>query len=189
MNKMVITDLNPDVLKLLMILVAKSSNEAADLARAISVCEAFMNIAAYEDVLREVNFSNVTLPKRYELFQYINGLLNRCAKAGNVTAQYMLAKTVLVSAAQFFLIDIPHDNSESVAADQYIIDRASGRLVSVNHARSTFIAHFIVDQASTSDTSNRSLCHKLVRLFLCQCSPRDLIEMRPHFGQILQVLH
>ncbi|XP_059639340.1 uncharacterized protein LOC132281679 isoform X2 [Cornus florida] len=37
MNKMVITDLNPDVLKILMILVAKSSNGAADLARAISV--------------------------------------------------------------------------------------------------------------------------------------------------------
>lgn len=51
-----------------------------------------MKVAEDADVLKSVLFDNVRLSGRYGLFQEANGLLSRCARAGNVTALYMLSK-------------------------------------------------------------------------------------------------
>ncbi|KAL6995117.1 hypothetical protein U1Q18_005253, partial [Sarracenia purpurea var. burkii] len=87
-----ITDLPFDVLKFIMILMVKSSDGAANLARAISVCSVFMKVGEDEDVLKAVYFQNVDVWNNRALFQQANGLLHRCAQVGNEAAQYVLAK-------------------------------------------------------------------------------------------------
>ncbi|XP_057974207.1 uncharacterized protein LOC131162084 [Malania oleifera] len=89
-----IMDLNFDVLKHIIFFVASSSNGAVNFARTICVCKEFMKLAEDADVLRGVDFYNLRLPGTDGSVWKANGLLNRCAYAGNLTALYMLLKNI-----------------------------------------------------------------------------------------------
>ncbi|XP_059670369.1 uncharacterized protein LOC132315938 [Cornus florida] len=81
-----VTDLNYDVLKLIISSVANSPNGAVNFARTISVCKAFRELSEDKDILKSVDFDDVRVSRRDRSFWYINGLLSKCANAGNWTA-------------------------------------------------------------------------------------------------------
>ncbi|GMP30617.1 hypothetical protein CsSME_00005202 [Camellia sinensis var. sinensis] len=85
-----ITDLNVDVLKCIMSFVAKSSDGAGSFARAISVCKPFMELAEDTDILKAIVFEKGSDSEHDESFWQINGLLNKCARAGNMSASHIL---------------------------------------------------------------------------------------------------
>ncbi|KAL7221375.1 hypothetical protein ACSBR1_023352 [Camellia fascicularis] len=85
-----ITDLNVDVLKCIMSFVAKSSDGAGSFARAISVCKPFMELAGDTDILKAIVFEKGSDSEHDESFWQINGLLNKCARAGNMSASHIL---------------------------------------------------------------------------------------------------
>ncbi|CAL5362352.1 hypothetical protein CsSME_00053701 [Camellia sinensis var. sinensis] len=172
MKKMqaMITDLHYDLLKIIMLFVVKSSKGGVHLARAISVNRDFAKFANDEDVLRAANFDNLGLSDHYESYQCIHGLINKCSQAGNVTAQYMLSKIILVTSSQLWK-----------RASKDLIGLASISLVAEKDTTASFMAHFMADQASTSKRSGGSLTHaELVRLFVLLCGLVDFVTMRPH---------
>ncbi|XP_058226308.1 uncharacterized protein LOC131335115 [Rhododendron vialii] len=85
-----ITDLNADVLRLIMVFVAKSSDGAGSFARATSVCKGFMEIAEDTEVLKAVVFDKQSVSGFDESFWKINGLLSKCSSARNVGAVNIL---------------------------------------------------------------------------------------------------
>ncbi|XP_057463291.1 uncharacterized protein LOC130753310 isoform X1 [Actinidia eriantha] len=85
-KKTKITDLNVDVLKLIMISVAKSSDGAGSFARAISVCKAFTELAEDKELLKAVAFVKGSVSGYDDSFWKINGLLSKCASARNMAA-------------------------------------------------------------------------------------------------------
>ncbi|KAK9278463.1 hypothetical protein L1049_028028 [Liquidambar formosana] len=186
-----ITDLNFDVLKYIMLFVAQSGAE--NLARAVSVCRMFMELAMDKDALKAAVFDNVRLSGRYELFQQINGLISRSAHAGNMTAQYMLAKIILVSSSQLLEMESKAAYSNSSSKNHFSADQADESKVPNDDTlavskdgtlASSFMAEFTMNQSYNRKLSSRSLYHfELVKLFWRQCSPHDLSEMRLHFNR------
>ncbi|KAA8541007.1 hypothetical protein F0562_024855 [Nyssa sinensis] len=78
---------------------------------------------------------------------------------------------ILISSSQLFLRRLQNE---------VIRDHACCSAVSEKQAiAASFMAHFMADQACSSNISHGSLLHyELVRLFLDCCSPQDLAEMR-----------
>uniref|UniRef100_A0A5B7BHV7 Uncharacterized protein n=1 Tax=Davidia involucrata TaxID=16924 RepID=A0A5B7BHV7_DAVIN len=185
-----ITDLHFDLLMYIMIFVAKSSNGAANLARAISVSRVFMKVAEDRSVLQAVVFANVRVSHQYELFQQINGLLSRCAQAGNVAAQYLLAQIILLSSSQLQTRVLVRGSSKFSSRGRRLTDKAcSGIIPKEDSPVVSFMAHFVPDQqacACKTSSCHRSLPHyELVKLFLRRCSPYDLTKMRLHLNHYL----
>ncbi|KAF7134826.1 hypothetical protein RHSIM_Rhsim08G0071600 [Rhododendron simsii] len=85
-----IIDLNADVLRLIMVFVAKSSDGAGSFARATSVCKGFLEIAEDTEVLKAVVFDKQSVSGFDESFWKINGLLSKCSSARNVGAVNIL---------------------------------------------------------------------------------------------------
>ncbi|GMP25996.1 hypothetical protein CsSME_00002612 [Camellia sinensis var. sinensis] len=159
---MMITDLHYDLEKIIMLFVVKSLERGAHLVRAISVvpfvlttfycCNGdFAKFANDEDVLRAANFDNVGLLTRYESYQCIHGLINKCAQVGNIIL---------------------------VTSSQYLIGLASISLVTEKDTTASVMAYFMVDQASTSKRSGGSVTHAKLTLLLCGLV--DFVTMRPH---------
>ncbi|KAH7862096.1 hypothetical protein Vadar_034736 [Vaccinium darrowii] len=73
-----ITDLNVDVLKLIMVFVAKSSDGARSFARTTSVCKGFLELAEDTEVLKTVVFDKGRVSRFGESFWKIDGLLCKC---------------------------------------------------------------------------------------------------------------
>lgn len=51
-----------------------------------------MAFAGDRDILRVVVFDNLKLSRRFQSLQNVKGLIYSCAHAGNISAQYLLAK-------------------------------------------------------------------------------------------------
>lgn len=154
-TQMLVTDLHSDLLKIIIVMVAKSSSGAVDLANTLSVCKVFMKVADDEDVLKAVDFDNVKLSDRYEKFQLISGLLTRCANAGNMKAEYMLAKVVLVSFSRVLAyLCGPQECHREANAEE--------------HLAYSFLGYI------------REAHCLLVSNFLCRCIPEEVVEMRQH---------
>ncbi|KAG5535137.1 hypothetical protein RHGRI_023051 [Rhododendron griersonianum] len=103
-----ITDLNADVLRLIMVFVAKSSDGAGSFARATSVCKGFMEIAEDTEVLKVVVFDKQSVSGFDESFWKINGLLSKCSSARNYLkerVEYSWAKERVVEVAVKELFD------------------------------------------------------------------------------------
>ncbi|XP_059643483.1 uncharacterized protein LOC132285329 [Cornus florida] len=176
-----ISNLHVELLQYILTLVAQSSDGAADVARAKSVCKALMNASEDPDVLKAIGFNNVRISGQYKLFQHSNGLLKLCAQAGNVAAQYLLAKMVLVTSSQLLTRQLEKERLESSSGEP-----CSGEVPMEYTLAALFMIHFMPGEASTSAASHPSLSHyDLVRLFLCRCSPYDLVEMRPHLNHYI----
>ncbi|KAA8542514.1 hypothetical protein F0562_023666 [Nyssa sinensis] len=159
-----------------MILVAQAPDGAANLARAVSISRVFMETAEDRNVLKVVVFDNVRILDQYMLFQQINGLLNRCAQAGNVAAQFLLAKLTRRG--------LKRGRS---AGDHRLSNKSYYRSIPKEDSPvAYFFSHFVPGSARIGRASCQSLSHyELVRLFLRQCNPYDLAEMRPHLNHYL----
>lgn len=98
-----LADLHYDILKEILIRVARSSEGAQNFAKAISVCKAFRQFIEDGDVLRDVAFDDLSMDGHWELFQLTGGLICRCAQAGQEQAQFLLGKIILVSTSQLVI--------------------------------------------------------------------------------------
>uniref|UniRef100_A0A2P2PKA1 Uncharacterized protein n=1 Tax=Rhizophora mucronata TaxID=61149 RepID=A0A2P2PKA1_RHIMU len=172
-----ITDLDYDVLKYIMVLVAMSEDGPANIARALPVCKFFMRLAGDEEVLKAVSFDNLKIFDRLKLFQQYNGLLTRCSLAGNAAAEYLFAKLMLVSCSQLL-----ESGRKLLSLEMSSIDEESFNSISkrVSEA-SSFMAHFDITRASSSKVFPRHSNHyQLLRRFLCHCSHDDFSQMQQH---------
>ncbi|WJZ98266.1 hypothetical protein VitviT2T_016805 [Vitis vinifera] len=174
-KQLMITDMHFDVLKLIIMLVAKSSHGAADLARLLSVSRLFMTLSDEKEILQAAVFDNVNLSSGLQYFQNIKGLLYRCADAGNAAAQYMLGKILLLTSSKLLIGKREHAFLGS--------SPMCGCPVCQTHTEQyapaySFMAHFMPNEVPSKD-SNSSLPHFIfVRFFLERCGRDDLLEMR-----------
>ncbi|XAR71265.1 hypothetical protein NMG60_11028446 [Bertholletia excelsa] len=83
-------DLNVDVIKHVMIFLAKSSEGARNFARAITVCKTFRQLGDDKDILKALVFEEGSVSDRDGSFWHINGLLSKSASAGNMGASNIL---------------------------------------------------------------------------------------------------
>nr|GMC95187.1 uncharacterized protein LOC109153698 isoform X1 [Ipomoea batatas]GMD01087.1 uncharacterized protein LOC109153698 isoform X1 [Ipomoea batatas] len=81
-----ITDLNYDVLKHVMYYVAISSDGAKNLARVVSVCRLFKEVAKDTDILKAVTFDDIKLSAIHGSFWRPSGLLCTCVANANQSA-------------------------------------------------------------------------------------------------------
>ncbi|XP_052180093.1 uncharacterized protein LOC127793275 isoform X2 [Diospyros lotus] len=146
-------------------------------------CKGFLKFGDDEDILRAVNFDGMGLLHPYELYCCINGLIVKCAEAGNIGARYMLAKVIMVTTSHMW---ISYKTAKAIKRHpslySSIYQASSGQ-----PPESSFLAHFVANQGSSSNGSGVRLIHsELVRLFLCRCSPIDLFIMRPYLENYLK---
>ncbi|CAI9301529.1 unnamed protein product [Lactuca saligna] len=98
-----ITQLPPELLNVILVLVAMSSDGAGDLARAALSCNALKNHAKESVVLKAVNFQRLTSnTEDFRKHRNRKGLLCLCARAGNQSAQAMMGKALLVQDPWFW---------------------------------------------------------------------------------------
>ncbi|GAB4825650.1 hypothetical protein Ancab_008524 [Ancistrocladus abbreviatus] len=185
-----IAELDYDMLKEISIRVARSSDGAKNFARAISVCKSFRKLVEDEDVLKAVVFDRLLLSKRYELFQPINGLVNRCAQAGNTEAQFILAKVILVSSSQLYsekLMIIMRKSQASSCHDASIGNAGIVKPCKERFLASSFMGYFMPDQDYATEAPHRNLFHfQVVRLFLIQGSPSEITKMQIHLNNYVR---
>ncbi|KAJ8772975.1 hypothetical protein K2173_028152 [Erythroxylum novogranatense] len=174
-KQMMITDVDHDVLKHIMILVAKSPDGAANLASVLLVCKFFNKLVHDEAVLKAVAFNDLKVLDRLELFQQYNGLLTRCALVGNENAEYLLSKVILLSCSQLL-----QEEKESIV--EPLSDRKHcERVTNYVSGASAFIAHFGINQPTNSKITLGNTNHyQHVRRFLCRCDPDDFCQMYRH---------
>ncbi|XP_058179287.1 uncharacterized protein LOC131298035 isoform X2 [Rhododendron vialii] len=157
MRRMV-TNLQFDLLKYVMILMVKAAAGASNLARAISVCSVFMKVAEDIDVLKAACFDDVNVSNRHGLFQRTNGLLYRCAQVGNAGAQYVLAKIVLLSSSR--LLDMENEGA-ILSSDCSLIRKSCCGKIPMDDAlvASFMLSHFSPDQGCSTTVSSQTLVH------------------------------
>ncbi|KAJ9688901.1 hypothetical protein PVL29_014517 [Vitis rotundifolia] len=174
-KQLMITDMHFDVLKLIIMLVAKSSHGAADLARLLSVSRLFMTLSDEKEILQAAAFDNVNLSSGLQYFQNIKGLLYRCAHAGNAAAQYMLGKTLLLTSSKLLIGKREH----AFLGSSPMCGCPECQTHTEQYAPAySFMAHFMPNEVRSKD-SNSSLPHFIfVRFFLERCGRDDLLEMR-----------
>ncbi|KAK1357676.1 hypothetical protein POM88_050932 [Heracleum sosnowskyi] len=94
-----------ELLYQIILFLVQSPVGAADFARILSVCKSFLLFAGDERILKLVNFDIRMELKNFYRYQHINSLLVKCSEAGNVAAQFLLGKVILVSSSQLLLCE------------------------------------------------------------------------------------
>ncbi|KAK9748108.1 hypothetical protein RND81_02G036700 [Saponaria officinalis] len=167
--------LHPDEMREIMVRVAAQPNGAAHFTRACAVSKSFRNFMEDSDVLRKVSFGDLfsRLEGRYELFSEVGGLVARCARAGNLDAQLMLAKVLIVSAATLCNAKMEAKHSD-VSQDQYsTLCTGNTDLIDLDKATR------ILDEFSAQNTDAKELLD-LVKNFLSEAKLRDFVEIQDY---------
>ncbi|XP_055806494.1 uncharacterized protein LOC129875087 isoform X1 [Solanum dulcamara] len=99
-----ITDLNFDVLKHVMYQVAVSPDGARNLARTLSVCRLFKELADDSDILKAVAFDQVKISGIHESFWQPAGMLCRCLPTGNPTAFNAIRKNAEILNVSYLIL-------------------------------------------------------------------------------------
>ncbi|XP_017253371.2 uncharacterized protein LOC108223558 [Daucus carota subsp. sativus] len=111
-------------------------------------------------------------------FLNVKGLLVKCSEAGNVTAQHVLGKVILLSSTHLL-----HSEGKLKVFGVSPCDRLKlKRLILDKNVRahskvSSFMSYFSRLQVRTSDSPTRLVHHQLVKLFLINGNHDDFIEM------------
>ncbi|CAH1445925.1 unnamed protein product [Lactuca virosa] len=107
------TDLHLDILNVIVVMIATSSDGARDLARASAVFKNFKTQARKPHILKMVNFQRLTsTTDTLRKHRDRNGLLCMCARAGNQAAESILGKAILLRDSWFFGM-IYNDNQQA----------------------------------------------------------------------------
>ncbi|KAI3750493.1 hypothetical protein L2E82_21132 [Cichorium intybus] len=97
------TQLPPELVNLILILLATSNDGARDLARASATCKMLRDHAEKSPVLRVVNFQKLTFTTYdYLWHHHTKDLLFRCARVGHQAAQSILGKALLLNDPWFW---------------------------------------------------------------------------------------
>ncbi|KAJ9688903.1 hypothetical protein PVL29_014519 [Vitis rotundifolia] len=186
-KQLTITDLHFDVLKLIIVLVANSSNGAADLARTLSVSRVFMAFAGDRDILRVVVFDNLKLSRKFQSLQNVKGLIYSCAHAGNISAQYLLAKTLLLATSKLLIREKEYAWLQATSTCLCAECRAYSRWVAEEYTSASSSMVPFLHSRVLRPVSRPSLPHFiLVRLFLERCSHDDLLKMRLYLNHYFE---
>ncbi|KAL8123605.1 uncharacterized protein LOC141716657 isoform X2 [Apium graveolens] len=173
-------ELPSDLLYCIILLLVQSPGGVADFARMVSVCRKFRLFTQKKHILSLVSFDMKLEFKNFIQYQHINSLLVKCSEAGNIAAQFLLGKVILVSSSQLFL-------GEWQKAEFHPCDSATlGELRCIlatndpghDYKVGSFMAYFLPEQVHNSEVSRRRLVHyQLVKVFLLNGSLHDLAEM------------
>lgn len=141
-----------------------------------------MNIAQDSSVLKALNWSNVKLDGRCELFHHINGLLSKSAEVGNETAEYLLSKAVLLGSKPLWSRMLRNDTLQASINDLKGYTPAAKKDVT-----RMFKEEAIRQLACISNVFDGNRHHaRLVRLFLSRCSSDDIFLMRDYLDRYIQ---
>ncbi|PWA73364.1 F-box domain, cyclin-like protein [Artemisia annua] len=91
------TGLPSDILNLILILLASSTNGARDLLRVSKTCKILKELAGKTSVLRAVSFQGLTDDYRKHL--HPRDIIFQCARVGNQSAECILGKAFLTDVA------------------------------------------------------------------------------------------
>ncbi|KAL9265240.1 hypothetical protein AKJ16_DCAP26265 [Drosera capensis] len=166
--RMELTDLPSDIVRDIVIRVAKSSGGAADMARLICTCKTMYEFVEDIDVLKAVCFDRLVLPVHFNSLQKYESLLTRCAAKGNLKALYIFSKVILMTATQI-LTNIEEERPQDVGAMIYMRALLHG---------------MFGDDGRQVDGSEFHI--NAVRFFLQICSPSELSGMQIHLLNYLE---
>ncbi|KAJ8452290.1 hypothetical protein Cgig2_006095 [Carnegiea gigantea] len=165
-------DLHYDVLKEIVIRAARSSDGAKTFAKTISVCKDFRQFVDDRDVLRAVCFDDLLMSGGWELFQ-LRGLICRCAQAGHVRAQFILAKLLTAKEA-----------TDQEEASSLTAQASYGNLPKGNVQVSSFLKNFLPDQ--TCPHFFIGFHFNFVKLFLSRARVSEFQEMELHLKNYME---
>ncbi|KAK4346616.1 hypothetical protein RND71_032955 [Anisodus tanguticus] len=141
-----LTDLNFDVLKHIMYHVAVSPDGAGNLARTISVCRLFKELAHDSDILKAVAFDQVELSGIHESFWQPAGMLCRCLQTGNPSAFNAIRENAEILNASYLILKRAMFRGKMV-----LLARSRALEVANTRARKKALEDAIDDCASTCD--------------------------------------
>ncbi|KAF5764625.1 hypothetical protein HanPI659440_Chr15g0595391 [Helianthus annuus] len=89
------TQLPIEVVELIIIMLAISSNGVREIANISATCQLFKKITERAHILREVNFHRLTLTENFSMHRHPKDLLCVCTQVGNQAAKNIFAKALL----------------------------------------------------------------------------------------------
>ncbi|XP_074376035.1 uncharacterized protein LOC141717747 [Apium graveolens] len=152
-------ELPSELLCYIILLLVQSPGGATDFARMVTVSRNFNLFVQDERILKVVNFEIKMELKNFKRYQHINSLLVKCSEAGNVAAQFLLGKVILVSSSQPLFGEwqkVERDVHPCVFPTLRELSCILGTNVPTRNPEvCSFIAYFIPQQESTCEFSQQ----------------------------------
>ncbi|RVW43700.1 hypothetical protein CK203_080511 [Vitis vinifera] len=146
-----------------------------------------MAFAGDRDILRVVVFDNLKLSRRFQSLQNVKGLIYSCAHAGNISAQYLLAKTLLLATSKLLIREKEYAWLQATSTCLCAECRAYSRWVAEEYTSASSSMVPFLHSRVLRPVSRPSLPHFiLVRLFLERCSHDDLLKMRLYLNHYFE---
>ncbi|KAH9617574.1 hypothetical protein KSS87_004012 [Heliosperma pusillum] len=164
-----------DALREIMTRVGRQPGGAADIARTFTVSKTLRNFVDDGDVLRSISFKK-SLPcfvVQYEQLSDIDGLVVRCARAGNSSAQFLLAKVVLANSSNLCSANIEASVSYPFPSRRYTFSTRNCNLADL-HKAARLLNHFSVENTNPAEVVG------IIRTFLSRGNFDDIVEMQRH---------
>ncbi|XP_074277618.1 uncharacterized protein LOC141601252 [Silene latifolia] len=165
-------NLPQDPLREIMTRVGQQPGGAADMARAFSVSKTLRDFINDGDVLQSISFKDVFPCSgiQHEQLSEIGGLVVRCSRAGNLSAQFILSKVVLASSSNLCSAKIEASHSDASLGQNSTL---------ASNLTDLYKATQLLDHLSVENTNPAELLN-LVRTFLCRASVDDIVDMQRH---------
>ncbi|KAH9617575.1 hypothetical protein KSS87_004013 [Heliosperma pusillum] len=170
-----IENLPLDALREIMTRVGRQPGGVADIARTFTVSKTLWNFVDDGDVLRSISFKD-SLPcfvVEYEQLSEIGGLVMRCARAGNSSAQFLLSKVVLANSSNLCSAKIEASVSDAPPSQQSTLSTRNCNLADL-HKATRLLDHFSVENTDPGEIVD------IIRTFLSRAKVKDIVEMERH---------
>ncbi|XP_010678424.3 uncharacterized protein LOC104893977 isoform X2 [Beta vulgaris subsp. vulgaris] len=194
-SKSAIENLPLDALRQIMVRVAEPPNGAIEILHTFYMCKAFQDFSEDEDILSTVVFEDLStyclslcdpfsvhkweasgspdISSQFQAFQHIGGFVHRAAKTGNLSAQLILAKLILMSTSE--LLHAKNEASNPEVPPQNDKDDKLSRRAKA----SSLVAHF-TGQATDANTEGKLLHYELVKKLLIQADLEEIQNVKPY---------
>nr|GEX17401.1 hypothetical protein [Tanacetum cinerariifolium] len=97
-----LTSLPPEILSIIIVMVAISSEGARDIVKISATCKEFYKVAKQSCVLKVVKFQSFTFTPDYRRHRKPKGLLLQCARYGNLDALSTIGKALVKQDLRFW---------------------------------------------------------------------------------------
>ncbi|GJY17372.1 F-box domain, cyclin-like protein [Tanacetum coccineum] len=97
-----LTSLPPEILSIIIVMVAISSEGARDIVKISATCKEFYKLAKQSCVLKVVKFQSFTFTPDYRRHRKPRGLLLQCARYGNLDALSTIGKALVKQDLRFW---------------------------------------------------------------------------------------
>ncbi|KAH9623349.1 hypothetical protein KSS87_000321 [Heliosperma pusillum] len=170
-----IENLPRDALREIMTRVGGQPGGAADIARTFTVSKTLRNFVDDGDVLRSISFKDPfpCYVVQYGLLSEIGGLVVRCSRAGNLSAQFILSKVVLANSSNLCCAKIEASVSDASPSQHFTLSTRNCNLTDLHKATR------LLDHLSVGNTDPAELLN-LIRTFISHAKVEDIVEMQRH---------